>query len=647
MMRRVGVLVVLMLFGAGALFPCGGGAAYDVSAPLVNLPDLANRILYPTDYFETFPREEVRFLYALRLADSTRSAARDSALTRTWGGTDTVPSDVEVVPMAAFDAAIAANDLAAAEAAARTVVRQLFEAPTAIASPGASQLRRAVELLDLAPVIRAAPGASIAAVLASTGAEVRRLGPSDYIAYAKAHPASPRIASVRARALRQRVAERIPNGWVDDIRKAVPAAAFDSLQAEYAAWLHDYPSHPLVPFVRAARVRLWYFADDRAAAWRELLSLYAIAPERVVFEMRYLLYNGCAPPDGILTDASVPPVLRAALVGNLSPTRAEWSALWAMGQQQAKAPWRENLEERLLAATALDSAWETGGLPREFPAYRATASELWRALWALSQLRAGHPELALQVAVPPAQDSTGDIGLLLARAHLQRREWTKAATVATLDSAARNFLVQALAPDSALVSLRAATPTAAVAAQTQAARHAWAGDWRAAAADLAGTDAPRAALFTQAAALAADTSAAGHLAFARWLVAQNRKLFRAFQDPVIWYRSLGWRWQRVSDDTYGGDSPRIPTDLPWTDEEEAAAIDRHLRNTTEHMYALREYRAFFERTAGGHPQRRAAVREANTAYRAMMDYGHAGGYWEWVLPSSPEAQAIREAGRAK
>lgn len=650
MMRRTLLLTGTMLVGAGALHPCGGPDRAWIDTPLVPIQQLAGDLLYPFDGFEASADDRLRFLHALALADSARvgaSAALASARLSSYA--DTSAADNEPVSAAAFDAAVLRNDRTTATREARALVTALLALPAPVASNGTRILRRAVEYLDLLPLLEAAPTAPIAAILASSGGTVRRLAPAEFAAWAAAHPTHPRAASVQLRVLQQRVATRVPNGWLDEIRAAMPAAAWDSLHAEHRQWLREHPTHPLARLVEANRVRLWYLAGDSDAAWRALLTLYETVPDRAAHEMRFLLVAGMHPPAELLSDTRVPIELRTALVGSMSPSRSAWSALWALSEGAAAAPLRENLQERLLAAVAYDSLGASGVLPERFPAYQHDASDLWRQLWAIAQLRARNPREALRLEARPVRDSADVSADVLARAHLQLREYSAAILVPSLRPDARRFLLHVIAADSVLDLVRAAPDSAArhEAIDAAVSRLVLGGGWREAAAQLRPVDRARSVRLERAAVLASDTSLAGLLAFARWLTAQQHTLLRVADDPLVWYRTLSWRHWRPERGDSGARTPDETADLPWTLADEQPWIDRHFRGTFEDWHALRCYRRYFERTAGTkHPARAAAVREANAAYRRLVDYGRLDDmYWQDVLPQSPEAVAIRRAGR--
>jgi len=649
MKHRAIPLAIVMLFGAGALFPCGGPAVFNLSAPLVPIPEFASDLLYPYDGYEAATDQRLRFLHGLSLADSAALTAVAALADARGYHTDTTATDNAPVSSDALEEAIAADDLPTAEREARRIIDALLQMPAPMATNGQRALRRATELLDYAPTLRAAPSTPIGRTLASSGAEVRHLQPTQFAPYATAHPLHPRIAVIRMRAMHAQMTARIPDGWLDEIRTAMPTSAWDSLHAEHARWIADFPAHPLAPLVQAERVRLWYLAGDRHAAWWALLTMYQTLPARAAYEMRFLLAAGFFPPEGTLTDVRVPAEIRASLIGTLVPSKAEWGALWQLAQQRSSRRFGANLELRLLAATALDSTMADGTLPRDFPAYRPEAELAWRQLWATSQLRAGHGREALRLAEPAHTDTTGISGRILARAHLQQRHFAAAALAPGLVPEARRYLLQVIVADSVLDAVRASADTGAQrdAALALSARRAARGDWGGGAAVLADIDPRRAARFRAAAVLAADTSITGTVAFARWLTQQKRTLLVAAEEDILWYRSVNWQRRRRPQDTEAA-AQRGETDLPWTVAEEQPRIEAHFRATFEDWYALQLYRTYFARTTRQTPGRMAVVRDADAAYRRLVDYGTVDGlFWRDVLPTSPEAVAIRQAGRRR
>ena len=74
----------------------------------------------------------------------------------------------------------------------------------------------------------------------------------------------------------------------------------------------------------------------------------------------------------------------------------------------------------------------------------------------------------------------------------------------------------------------------------------------------------------------------------------------------------------------------------------------YLKSGSERYLALRAYASHFARPGVTAAARRAAVREADRAYRGLLATDPSRvveGFWADSLPQSVEAQAIRRAGR--
>ncbi len=74
----------------------------------------------------------------------------------------------------------------------------------------------------------------------------------------------------------------------------------------------------------------------------------------------------------------------------------------------------------------------------------------------------------------------------------------------------------------------------------------------------------------------------------------------------------------------------------------------YLKSGSERYLALRAYASYFGRPGVTVTQRRVAVRDADRAYRGLLDTDPSRpgeGFWADSLPRSVEAQVIRRAGR--
>ena len=400
--------------------------------------------------------------------------------------------------------------------------------------------------------------------------------------------------------------------------------------------------------MKFSQLRLFFLASQTDSAWQTVVRLYAEYPARAAAEMRYMLVAGMLPPETILTDVRVPVEIRASLVGNLRPTRDAWIALMQMASQQRAAAWSTNLEERLLASLATDSL-AASPLPRGFPVWRASATPLWRYLWAVNMLRAGRADDAVvftTVRTPERQDSSlaGEAAMLSARIHMVRGEWSKAVQVPLLDEWTRRYVLRVLAPDSVAVTL-ASSKSKTIAREARlvlATRAAQLGHWDDAAAQVRSVDVARAARYARIATLSRDTmSNAGLQRFAQALAASNGQMF--YEATRYFYRGMLYRDYALSPERASD-----AWDLPWTRADERRRMYTYFRTASERWLALRAYASYFARPGVTAVQRRAAVRDADRAYRGLLDTdpSRSGeGFWADSLPRSAEGRAIRRAGR--
>jgi hypothetical protein len=402
---------------------CGGPSFYDIDAPLAPPERWLDGVTLE-DALEARPVDALRFLTPFRLGDSARTDAL-WRLSYGWGDPDSVPGP----PVAPLDAALRAGDLARAEREARAIVERVLDLPAYVADRHQGALRRAVELLELAPSLRGVDPALVARALAagaSPGAppnvvgplpaplaaavEVRGLAWDRAGALAAARPDHPRVASLRWAALQHRLRTEIPDGWPEDIRKQVRPATWRSLDDAHARWLADHASHPLADLVRLSRVRVAYYEGDAERAWRHALAPWPRHLPRVLGELRVLAVRGVvAEPTG---PAAADPRLRSAMLALRAPSRAEWDALWAMAEDSAARPWASNLQERLLEGAA---RYAVAGepLPARFPARAERRTPLWGRLRLVALFAAGDTARALAQAAAMADDSTAALVRLL------------------------------------------------------------------------------------------------------------------------------------------------------------------------------------------------------------------------------------------
>ncbi|MBC7841368.1 MAG: hypothetical protein H7099_03620 [Gemmatimonadaceae bacterium] len=650
MISRISLVPTALLCLATVAWPCGGSDSYNVNGPLVPTATFAERALSPLSDFEYMPRNEIRFLPGLLRAEPARMVALigRSPMQPAWWDTLQKPMVSEPTPTA-LAAAWTRGDVTAATKAANDVVSRVMSLPASDDSVRNAALQLAVETIELGPLVLSEPAASRRAAFVRLAAPMRMATLDSMPGLLARTPASPRRASIEYALLRRAMRDGLPNDSRDEITKQVPASRWDSLHAAHRAWLVAHAAHPYAGLVKFAQLRLLFLASQSDSAWRTLVELYPTFPARAAAEMRYLLVTGMLPPETMLTDARVPVEIRASLVGNLRPSRGTWEALMQAASQQRSAAWSENLEERLLASLATDSV-ASPTLPRGFPAWRATATPLWRYLWAVNMVRGNRiDEAAVFTTVPITlrQDSTlaRDAAMLSARIHMLRKQWSAAVQVPLLDEWTRRYVLRVLAPDTVATALASVTDKviAREARLVVATRAGQDGRWNDAAAQVRTIDAPRAARYTRIAALARDTiSNAGLQRYAQALAASNGQLF--YEATRYFYRGMMHRNWDLSPERNAE-----PWDLPWTRAEEQRWLYSYLRGSSERYLALRAYASYFNRPGVTAAQRRAAVRDADRAYRGLLDTDPSRsteGFWADSLPQSVEAKAIRRAGRS-
>ena len=654
-MRRGWLVPTALMMVATVAFPCGGSNSYDVDGPLASSVTYAERALYPViDMLDSDTRDEIRFLPGLVRSDTARFAAligRRPLVVSWWDTTTQVR--VPDPSATALEQAWARGDVAAATLAARSLVSAIMGLPLRADSVRDAALRLAVETIELGPAVAALP-AALQTVAFARLAQPARLIPFDSLPILLARdPQSLRRASLEYAALRGAVRTGIPDDTREVLAKQVPAARWDSLHAAHRAWLARYAAHPYATLVELQRLRLFYLASQTDSAWATALALYATHPVRAASEMRFMLQTGATPPMTLLVDARVPLEVRASLVGNMRPSTAAWASLMRAASVRPRDALRENIEERLLASIASDSSAQIV-LPASFPAWRATASPLWRYLWAASLLRAGQVNEALPFVTVPitqAQDSSlyAQSVNLTARIHLTRGDYVAAASTPGLDEWTRRYIVRVLTPDS-IVPQVALVRDAAVSREARlllAVRSAQAGRWSDAAAQVQSFDVARAALYTRIGTLARDTSSnAGLLRYANAVAGSSGKLFN--ESSRYFYRGMMNRDYALNP-TYANDF-RGPWDLPWSRDHERTRLFRSLREGSERLLALSAFASYFSRPGVTAVQRSAAVRQADRTYRLLLDTDPSrsdSGFWGDSLPRSAAAQAIRRAGRRR
>jgi hypothetical protein len=659
--RRWALAGLTMLLVAAPAFPCGGPGAAIVDRPLVPLHEFLSRALTEDDY-EARLRPELRFLEPFH-AVMPDSVARLYAFAYESGYAPEPPDDsvvrrFESEHLGPAKDAIARGAYADAGALARRAINAVLDMPAGVATPYSDVLRAAVEIVDVAPHLAPSDRAAAARYFAGTVATRQALSASGSLpptlvrsfavsvlprdsagTYADAHRDSPRLASLRFVALQHAMRTGIPDGWAGSMKDSVPPGRWRDLGRLHDEWLSRFGDHPLADYVRLSRERLFYFEGDSARPWNELLALYPRHRERVLGEMRYLVYHGMVPVS--LDDPRIDWPLRTALLMEARATPEQWTAYWRATESHRPERWALPMQERLLWRAA-EIARSSGVLPDGFPRRAMAPSAVWAQLRLIALLQAGDIPAALEQA-----DSAGDapdVAAMRVRLHLLRHDWGRAITAAQGEHEAAAYLVRVLAPRPVVNSLARAhgSPFSKDAGLTVAAGRAAAGDWSTAARFATAADPTRARSWTRTALLSADTSRAGQLVFARWMRDQFGRLF--FGDDTEWLRGVNRRRSTVVGDT--ATSENRADRLPWTRADERASLEAHLRDSNELYYALRCYARWLDAATPGTPGLAAVVREADQTYNRLINWdGTNSFFWGEVLEKSPEAQSIRRAGR--
>ena len=649
LLPRVAIVTVLMLAGSGALHPCGGPESYPIDAPLAP-PHSYLEGLVEQDLYTGERRPEVRFLYPFLVA-------RPEAFGALWElayGPDVGPPGLPDSSLVVKDSgglglatALDRGDLAGAEHEARAIVERVLDMPATQADRYQLAFRRAIELLELRDSLAKAPAGDLAGTLARLRSPLESLPRSEMAAFAAAHPNHPRAPSLRYVGIQEAMKSGIADGWPEDVAKNTPPDEWARLAGLVDRWLADYPRHPLADLVRLTRVRLFHLQRRDQDAWRVALGLYPRRPARALGEMRFLLLTGyLSGLDSLVFDPSVDPPLRVALLGEIpagAVSAAEWGRLWKFAADHREEPWAETLEERLLRKVA---EWpDTTPLPPGFPGAtsgppdRLRGQTEWGYFRALALLRAGDAAGALAQTEAPGMPA--DAAPLRVQLQLRRGAWSQALNDPKLDPYARQYLVWVLAPDSVLASMaKADGPAAPEARLARAVRARRRDGWAEGVRLIQGADSAMVTRWRRAARLAADTSLDGLLAYARFLAA-TPNLYFALTPRHAWFRSVEYRRTALL-----ASERRGPWVLPWRADGERAAIERHYLDTSAEYEALGAYAAYLDRAPPRTPGYAAVVREADRLYNGMINWDHTDpGFWAKLLPGSPEAQAIRRAGR--
>jgi hypothetical protein len=286
-------------------------------------------------------------------------------------------------------------------------------------------------------------------------------------------------------------------------------------------------------------------------------------------------------------------------------------------------------------------------LPAAFPAEPAARSPLWARLRLAALLEADRiDEAALQAPLTEDDPLTAPMRAQIA---LVKGDWLVAIHTRDLDPDSIRYLIRVLAPPEVLESLiddadegiRWEARLAIASRQL-----ADGGRWKDGARWLDPVDPERAALWRQADKLSRSNAPPKKLAYARFLAAHGGQVFVGRDhDEVVWYRSLPlhgppqpdrWTPQRVG--------------LSISPQAEWDATAAWLQRSFVTWYAIEAYADWMEQVEGTPaaegPTGQLALREADAAYNALLNYG-SGDFYAWgvLLPDSEPARQIRQFGR--
>ena len=420
---------------------CGGPDMGDFGA-LSPADSSLSSIMTPGDYTGSWgqqQRDEFRFLYPSWKAHPREL---DGLWRFSYGEVDTLAGP----PDGPLNEALARGDVGEGERQAAAIVEAVYALPPAAAAPSADVLRRAVEVLELEPLLRKTPKDAIARFFdpppprASAPPNLRAAAAARqaHEAHAPLPPAAgnPRAPSIEYWTFQDHLKTRVPDGWSDALRQSVPPSTWTDLKAEVDGWIARHPAHSLADMARLAKIRVLYFAGDFDGAWDQALSLYPRRRVRALAEMRYLLLQGHAPSAAFVAKLS-DPELETALLLQDGFDGSRWEGLWRASEGMPAGDVRVNLQERLLAWQAAKA--KPGALPPSFPARPSNPSSLWGKLRAIALLRAGEMDRGLDQLQTLPEDPERD--LLIAQGNVQAGHVDRAVELPYLSADVRAYLL--------------------------------------------------------------------------------------------------------------------------------------------------------------------------------------------------------------
>jgi len=674
MKKLIPTLCLLLALGGipRSASACGGPAYYPFGITLSPIDAMADGFITPSDELgDGFTVDAFLFLYPFHVDPAHQAQTEDLwnlsySNNRSYQGDESQPS-LSKTNLEGFEAALHAGNLDQAEAEARRTVDAILDMPVAQANDNQQDFARALEFLEVRPFLKGTPTERLERffilpegsagtwppdpkgiwetlslpVALQQALIVRRADRKHYGDLAKQFPQSPRAGTLGFVALQEKFAQEIPNGWGEDIRKAVKPETWQGLQAAADQWLKQFPKHPLADLAKLAQLRAYYFQEDKDHAWNLLLDLYPRRLPRVLGEMRFLVKQSLLPSD--LKNPKIDPLLRSAFLGVVTPGSGEWTQDWNLATQNLPAPWAINMQERLLRQAIADKA-SGKTLPSGFPATPANPTPLWGQLRLLALMKAERLDDALaQAKTMPSSDPND---LIKARLYLARHELITALSLPKLAEESKDYLVRVLSDATTLQKICKEGDKAwrHEACLTLATREAGQGHWDQGATWLQDNDGARAALFRDAAKLSADSSPAGTLAWARFLRSKQGKVF--FPSDTLWYRSLNYRLDNIKSSA-AESAPSASSALPWSPTEESRAIQDYLTDGTELFYALKAYAAWLKQAKPKDPEAAKVLQEADKTYNALVNRDNYNSqFWQEFLDKSEWAQTIRSAGKA-
>jgi hypothetical protein len=496
-------LVLAQLHARAVAEACGGPDMGEVEE-LEPLASTLEAIAQPGGIWAAWgaaDRAELRFLHPFLLEHPIETKPL-------WDFAYDGRDEIAMPSAALLDGALAAGDVARAQAEARVLVDVWLEMPPVPAAEHTEVFWRAADAL----------------------------GSAD--------------ASAAFRDIQRHFGERVPDGFGDAVRREVDPATFAALSREVDDWIAQNAGHPAIDLARLWKVRVHYFAGEDEAAWQVLFDLYPRRLTRVLAEMRYLLLQGRHPSERQIEALAAGPLL-AALADDHTITRSRWPRWWRVAEQASGAAWGVNLEERLLLWAARHA--RTDGLPRGFPMNGPAPTELWAKLRAVAFADAGEPAKAAAQIDGLAPDF--ETARIAARFEVSRGRPDRAAEVKLVSARAREYLMRVLVEPQPLERLATHDGDAGMAARFElGVRLAARGEWRRAAARVEADQPDRATLWREAGDAAARNDADGRLAWARFLADHHGALFYD-ADPGF-YRGLSLRAAQLGRTKEGRDIER-------------------------------------------------------------------------------------------